>query len=119
MEEAAISVPALLGADLDRGYMLLGDLGDRLLLDVSQSQFLSWFDLMGLERHIKVLGTFARLYLRDRKPAYLKDMPLVVRYVREILEKYRPQHVEIAAFAAWFEAEMVPVINSQDWSETP
>jgi N-acetylmuramate 1-kinase len=89
------------------------------LADVSQSQFLSWFDLMGLERHIKVLGTFARLYLRDRKPAYLKDMPLVVRYVREILEKYRPQHAEIAAFAVWFEAEMVPVINSQDWSETP
>ncbi len=52
------------------------------LNEVSAEQFLRWFDLLGLERHIKVLGTFARLYLRDHKSASLADMPLVLLYVR-------------------------------------
>ena len=59
-----------------------------LLQQVDDALFLRWFDWMGLQRHIKVLGTFARLYLRDGKSAYLDDLPLVITYVREILEKY-------------------------------
>ena len=57
--------------------------------EVDDAVFLRWFDWMGLQRHIKVLGTFARLYLRDGKPAYLDDLPLVLDYVLEILEQYR------------------------------
>ena len=57
---------------------------------VDDALFLRWFDWMGLQRHIKVLGTFARLYLRDGKSAYLEDLPLVIDYVLEILDKYRP-----------------------------
>ena len=45
-------------------------------------EFVRWFDLMGLQRHIKVLGIFARLYYRDGKPGYLKDLPRVLDYAR-------------------------------------
>ncbi len=37
-----------------------------------------WFDLIGLQRHIKVLGIFARLFYRDGKSQYLKDLPRVL-----------------------------------------
>ena len=86
------------------------------LTDVEANQFLRWFDLMGLQRHIKVLGTFARLYLRDKKPAYLADLPLVIRYVREMLVKYREDLAELASFDEWFEGELMPVILQQPWS---
>ena len=44
----------------------------------TRREFMRWFDLMGLQRHIKVLGIFARLYYRDGKPQYLKDLPRVL-----------------------------------------
>ena len=47
------------------------------------------FEFMGLQRHLKVLGVFARLYHRDGKDAYLKDLPLVMQYVRKTAGRYR------------------------------
>jgi len=49
-----------------------------------------WRDVewMGAQRHIKVLGIFARLYHRDGKDGYLKDMPLVMHYLRKVCERY-------------------------------
>lgn len=46
------------------------------------------FEFMGLQRHLKVLGIFARLYHRDGKDAYLKDMPLVMEYTRKAAGRY-------------------------------
>lgn len=46
------------------------------------------FEFMGLQRHLKVLGIFARLYYRDGKEAYLKDMPLVMEYTRKAAGRY-------------------------------
>jgi aminoglycoside/choline kinase family phosphotransferase len=46
------------------------------------------YEWMGLQRHLKVLGIFARLYHRDGKDGYLKDMPLVFKYVRKVAERY-------------------------------
>ena len=43
---------------------------------------------MGLQRHIKVLGIFSRLYLRDGKEGYLKDIPLTLKYVLDVASKY-------------------------------
>lgn len=87
-----------------------------LLPPVEDRQFLRWLDLMGLQRHIKVLGTFARLYLRDGKSSYLEDLPLVVTYVREICGRYASQEPAFARFDQWFEQRLVPLINQQDWS---
>ena len=47
------------------------------------------FEFMGLQRHLKVLGIFARLYHRDGKDGYLNDMPLVMQYVRKTAYRYR------------------------------
>ena len=47
-------------------------------MDADEREFIRWFDLMGLQRHIKVLGIFARLYYRDGKSGYLKDLPRVL-----------------------------------------
>lgn len=46
------------------------------------------FEWMGAQRHIKVLGIFARLYHRDGKDGYLQDMPLVMRYLRKVCTRY-------------------------------
>ncbi|MBT9613827.1 MAG: phosphotransferase [Burkholderiales bacterium] len=47
------------------------------------------FEWMGVQRHIKVLGIFARLCHRDGKAGYLKDMPLVMHYLRRACDRYR------------------------------
>ncbi|QBB69661.1 aminoglycoside phosphotransferase [Pseudolysobacter antarcticus] len=59
------------------------------------AQFRRWFDLIGLQRHIKVLGIFCRLWYRDGKPGYLKDLPLVLRYVISVAQRY-PELGELA-----------------------
>ncbi|MGI1680173.1 MAG: phosphotransferase [Cellvibrionaceae bacterium] len=78
---------------------------------VSGDQLIKWFDLMGLQRHIKVLGIFARLYLRDNKASYLQDLPLVIRYTLEIAKKYP----ECEKFANWFESQLIPLAQQQSW----
>ena len=78
---------------------------------VSDDQFMRWFDLIGLQRHIKVLGIFARLSLRDGKQAYLKDLPLVIRYALEAA-----QGDEVGqAFYKWFVERIEPLLPGQDW----
>ena len=47
------------------------------------------YEWMGVQRHIKVLGIFARLWHRDGKDGYLKDMPRVAKYLRAACERYR------------------------------
>lgn len=54
----------------------------------SLEEFIRAFDLCGLQRHLKVLGVFSRLYLRDNKPGYLNDLPLVLKYTLECAETY-------------------------------
>lgn len=46
------------------------------------------YEWMGVQRHLKVLGIFARLYHRDGKDGYLKDLPLVMAYLRHACERY-------------------------------
>jgi aminoglycoside/choline kinase family phosphotransferase len=46
------------------------------------------FEWMGLQRHLKILGIFARLYHRDGKENYLNDIPLVLKYVRAVATRY-------------------------------
>jgi N-acetylmuramate 1-kinase len=69
------------------------------LLGADEREFLRWFDLMGLQRHIKVLGIFARLYYRDGKPGYLQDLPRVLAYTRTAASAY-PETAEFAQYIA-------------------
>lgn len=52
------------------------------------AEFFRDYEWMGVQRHLKVLGIFARLCHRDGKQAYLKDLPLVARYLRKACERY-------------------------------
>jgi len=55
---------------------------------VSDAEFIKWFDFMGMQRHIKVLGIFSRLHLRDGKDSYLKDIPLTLHYLLDTAQRY-------------------------------
>jgi aminoglycoside/choline kinase family phosphotransferase len=65
------------------------------LVDVDGAHFRRWFDLIGLQRHIKVLGIFCRLNYRDGKPGYLDDLPRVFDYVLSVARLYP----DLTAFA--------------------
>lgn len=67
-------------------------------------QFLRWFDLIGVQRHIKVLGIFARLWYRDGKPGYLRDLPLTLEYVRDACRRYP----ELAELSRLLEVRVAP-----------
>lgn len=60
-----------------------------LPVHTSFAEFHRDYEWMGVQRHLKVLGIFARLYHRDGKEGYLKDMPLVMDYLRKACERYR------------------------------
>ncbi len=68
-------------------------------VEADDATFMKWFDFMGLQRHIKILGIFTRLALRDGKTGYLNDIPLTLKYVLESAKKYE----EMQAFAKWLE----------------
>ena len=87
------------------------------LKEVSPSQFQRWFDLTGLQRHLRVLGVFSRLHLRDQKSTYLADLPLVAEYVREALALTAGSHSSVAEFRDWFESDLMSVISEQPWYE--
>jgi aminoglycoside/choline kinase family phosphotransferase len=59
-----------------------------LLPNCDITTFTRWFDLMGLQRHLKVLGIFCRLNYRDNKPNYIDDLPQTLRYVLQVCRRY-------------------------------
>ena len=61
---------------------------DKKKLALDDALFLKYFDFMGLQRHIKVLGIFSRLWLRDGKDGYLKDIPLTLSYTIQTALRY-------------------------------
>ncbi len=62
------------------------------------------FDLMGLQRHLKVMGIFCRLFIRDKKSRYLADIPLVMNYFLDVAGRYP----ELAEFVVWFHRRILP-----------
>jgi aminoglycoside/choline kinase family phosphotransferase len=67
-----------------------------LPVDTDFHAFYRDFEWMGVQRHIKVLGIFARLFHRDGKSGYLNDMPLVMGYLRKACERYDALHPLLA-----------------------
>lgn len=53
-------------------------------MEISPQTWGGWFDRMGVQRHLKAAGIFARLWVRDRRPGYLKDIPRTLGYVVEV-----------------------------------
>lgn len=57
--------------------------------EADEKIFLRWFDWMGVQRHLKAAGIFARLNHRDGKPGYLKDIPRTLAYVEDVCGRYQ------------------------------
>ena len=75
------------------------------------ADFPSWFESMSAQRHLKVMGIFGRLALRDGKTSYLQDLPLVMRYLIETCET----EPNLQNFADWIKTSLLPVAEKQPW----
>lgn len=61
---------------------------DNGLCSCELDTFTRWFDFMGVQRHLKAVGIFARLNYRDGKPAYLADIPRTLAYIDQVCQRY-------------------------------
>ena len=86
-----------------RGYLTRARAAG-LLQSVESAEFIHWFDLMGVQRHCKAIGIFARLYHRDGKPGYLADIPRTLSYVLEVM----PDHAPLRPLLRLLEERVVP-----------
>jgi aminoglycoside/choline kinase family phosphotransferase len=77
-------------------------------LDVGKDSatFTRWFDWMGVQRHLKAIGIFARLWHRDGKPGYLGDIPRTLAYVVDVTSRY-PQ---LGPLNRLLEARILPAL---------
>lgn len=72
--------------------------------DVTLAQYRHWFDLMGMQRHLKAAGIFCRLNYRDGKPSYMQDIMLTLQYVSDIGKRYLALH----PFISWLDNQVIP-----------
>jgi aminoglycoside/choline kinase family phosphotransferase len=80
-----------------------------LLKTTSKNQWQRWFDLMGLQRHIKASGIFARLHHRDNKNGYLSDIPLTLSYIVDVSGQYP----ELAFLHQLVEQRVLPALRGK------
>ena len=73
-------------------------------------RFLHDADLIGIQRHLKVIGIFARLHYRDHKPRYLTDVPRFFAYLDEAL----PRHPRLAGLADFIERQVKPAMAARE-----
>jgi aminoglycoside/choline kinase family phosphotransferase len=73
-----------------------------------EAQFLRWFDLMGIQRHLKASGIFARLWHRDGKPGYLPDVPRTLGYIVTACS----HHADLAALGALVSERVLPAMQA-------
>jgi hypothetical protein len=74
----------------------------------SDAEFLRWFDLMGIQRHLKASGIFARLWHRDGKPGYLPDVPRTLGYIVGACAR----HPEFAALGTLVSERVLPAVQA-------
>lgn len=96
--------PAQIGLWLEAYHQRLWQAG---LVDAKLPEFSAWFDLMGLQRHLKAIGIFSRLHLRDGKPGYLGDIPRTLAYVQAVTAS----HPSLAAFDGFIRHELQPAFQ--------
>ncbi len=75
-----------------------------------ETRFTRWFDLMGVQRHLKASGIFARLYHRDGKAGYLAEIPRTLSYIVELEHDYP----ELTDLIKLIQAQILPFIKGTD-----
>ncbi|QLE08427.1 phosphotransferase [Pseudoalteromonas shioyasakiensis] len=76
----------------------------KLLQDISFTMFKRWFDLTGVQRHLKAAGIFCRLKLRDGKSGYLSNVLPTLTYISNVSKEYP----ELTALGQWIEQIIIP-----------
>jgi hypothetical protein len=79
-----------------------------LATGVDDAQFLRWFDLMGVQRHLKASGIFARLWHRDGKSGYLRDVPRTLTYI----EQSCARHADLGALGDLVRNRVLPAMRA-------
>ena len=79
------------------------------------AQFLRWFDLMGVQRHLKAIGIFARLWHRDGKSGYLPEIPRTLGYVRHVCQR----HGELEQLGTLLDEHIAPALGAIAGSRRP
>ncbi len=80
-----------------------------VLREEHERRFPRWFDLMGVQRHLKASGIFARLNQRDGKTGYLPDIPRTLNYVVQVARDYP----ELAGLGRMIENAVLPAVVDQ------
>ncbi len=75
--------------------------------EINRKQFQRWFDLMGVQRHLKASGIFARLSHRDGKHGYLKDVPRTLSYILDLKNDYD----ELVPLCLLIEESVLPIFQ--------
>jgi hypothetical protein len=96
LEDARRDVPAALAEQLIGHYLAA-------FPEISEKDFRASYCVIGAQRSTRILGTFARLKLRDGKPGYLKHIPRVWRWLGQDLA-----HPALAPVRAWFDRHIPP-----------
>jgi hypothetical protein len=73
-----------------------------------EATFMRWLDLMGVQRHLKASGIFARLWHRDGKPGYLPDVPRTLAYIEQACAR----HAEFAALGKLVRERVLPAMQA-------
>lgn len=105
LKDAYITWPRARVLDWTHGFHQLA-LESGIVQDEDPVAFVRAFDLMGVQRHLKVVGIFARLHYRDGKTRYLDDIPRVLRYIEEVL----PWYPELSPLSDLFRDYQLPSI---------
>jgi len=83
--------------------------------DIDATRFMRWFDLMGVQRHLKASGIFARLYHRDGKTGYLADIPRTLSYIIDLHDEYP----ELQGLVELIQGQVMTVIEGANKSCAP
>ncbi|MDT8310894.1 MAG: phosphotransferase [Methylophaga sp.] len=94
LRDVYIQWPAALVTELLKYYRQQAIEQQIFTESVTEQQLQRWFDLIGLQRHLKILGIFCRLHYRDNKANYLNDLPMTLNYVYEVCSQY-PELTEL------------------------
>ena len=78
-----------------------------ILSNTSPKTFLQWFDLMGIQRHLKAIYIFSRKLLRDNDPGYLDDIPRTLAYTQTVCAAYP----ELTKFYQLLQQVIIPKFN--------
>ena len=99
---------AVIEQGMQHGFATLQQVG--LLGERDYASFRRDADLTGMQRHLKAAGLFTRLYHRDGKSGYLKDIPRTLGYVVDVCRRHGSAYPVLARFGQWLEQVVLPGI---------